>query len=57
MSSLGESKAENLAEDDPRGLIKHNQWQLVRTYPSGIRTDSSNYHPAPLWNCGCQIGK
>ena len=29
--------------------------QLVRTYPSGIRTDSSNYPVMPLWNHGIQL--
>ena len=29
--------------------------QLVRTYPSGLRTDSSNYSPVPLWNHGIQM--
>ena len=56
MSSFAESKAMNLAENDAKKYIKHNQFQLSRTYPSGFRTDSSNYHPAALHNCGCQIG-
>jgi len=29
--------------------------QLVRTYPSGLRTDSSNYPPIPMWNHGIQM--
>ena len=29
--------------------------QLVRTYPSGLRTDSSNYDPLPMWNHGIQM--
>uniref|UniRef100_A0A8C4I963 Phosphoinositide phospholipase C n=1 Tax=Dicentrarchus labrax TaxID=13489 RepID=A0A8C4I963_DICLA len=41
MSSFKEGKALELAED--------------RIYPAGIRTDSSNYNPVPLWNAGCQI--
>ena len=28
---------------------------LVRTYPSGLRTDSSNYNPLPMWNYGVQM--
>ena len=29
--------------------------QLVRTYPSGLRTDSSNYDPILMWNHGIQM--
>lgn len=29
--------------------------QLVRTYPSGLRTDSSNYSPLLMWNHGIQM--
>ena len=29
--------------------------QLVRTYPKGVRFDSSNYNPLPMWNCGMQM--
>ena len=29
--------------------------QFVRTYPSGIRIDSSNYDPIPMWNHGIQM--
>jgi len=55
MSSFGESKAEDLADDHPVEFIKHNQFQLSRIYPAGRRTDSSNYNPCKFWNTGCQI--
>ena len=29
--------------------------QFVRTYPSGLRIDSSNYDPHPMWNNGIQM--
>lgn len=35
--------------------IRHNVEKLSRIYPAGIRTDSSNYNPVPLWNAGCQM--
>lgn len=35
--------------------MQHNTWQLSRVYPSGLRTDSSNYNPQELWNAGCQM--
>lgn len=38
------------------GFVQHTNFQLVRIYPKGSRTDSSNFHPVPFWNAGCQIG-
>lgn len=35
--------------------IRHNAEKLSRIYPAGVRTDSSNYNPVPLWNAGCQM--
>ena len=37
--------------------MQHNTWQLSRVYPSGLRTDSSNYNPQEFWNAGCQMGE
>uniref|UniRef100_A0A8C8ETQ8 Phosphoinositide phospholipase C n=1 Tax=Oncorhynchus tshawytscha TaxID=74940 RepID=A0A8C8ETQ8_ONCTS len=53
MSSFSESKARKLAKDTE--FVCHNSRQLSRVYPSGMRTDSSNYNPQELWNVGCQI--
>ncbi|EMP35169.1 1-phosphatidylinositol-4,5-bisphosphate phosphodiesterase delta-4 [Chelonia mydas] len=36
-------------------FVRHNAWQLTRIYPSGLRTDSSNYDPQEMWNVGCQL--
>ncbi|CAK8673512.1 unnamed protein product [Clavelina lepadiformis] len=55
ISSLNEDKAEGLAKSKPSDFVKHNQWQLVRIYPKGSRTNSSNYNPLSNWNVGCQI--
>lgn len=38
-------------------FVQHNIWQLSRVYPSGLRTDSSNYNPQEFWNAGCQMGE
>lgn len=38
-------------------FVQHNTWQLSRVYPSGLRTDSSNYNPQEFWNAGCQMGE
>ncbi|KAG8443531.1 hypothetical protein GDO86_012076, partial [Hymenochirus boettgeri] len=55
MSSLVEGKAQKLGQESGVKFIKHNTRQLIRIYPDGIRTDSSNYSPVQMWNVGCQI--
>ena len=36
-------------------MLSCTERHLVRTYPSGLRTDSSNYNPLPMWNHGIQM--
>ncbi|XP_042559637.1 1-phosphatidylinositol 4,5-bisphosphate phosphodiesterase delta-1b isoform X2 [Clupea harengus] len=55
MSSFKEGKSVKLAEESANQYIHHNVDKLSRIYPAGMRTDSSNYNPVPLWNSGCQI--
>ncbi|TRZ00779.1 hypothetical protein DNTS_034751 [Danionella cerebrum] len=56
ISSFAESKArKNIREAGPE-FVLHNARQLSRVYPSGLRTDSSNFSPQDMWNAGCQIG-
>ncbi|XP_062862701.1 1-phosphatidylinositol 4,5-bisphosphate phosphodiesterase delta-4 [Trichomycterus rosablanca] len=55
MSSFSESKARKLIKEAGADFIRHNKRQLSRLYPSGLRTDSSNYCPQDFWNVGCQI--
>ncbi|NWS68502.1 PLCD4 phosphodiesterase, partial [Crotophaga sulcirostris] len=55
MSSFAEAKARKLIRDAGNEFVRHNAWQLTRIYPSGMRTDSSNYSPQEMWNVGCQI--
>ncbi|NWI58301.1 PLCD4 phosphodiesterase, partial [Calyptomena viridis] len=55
ISSLSEAKARKLIRDTGNEFVRHNAWQLTRIYPSGMRTDSSNYSPQEMWNVGCQI--
>ena len=57
MFSLGESKVEKLMGTLALGLNVVTHSKLIRTYPAGTRTDSSNYNPVPMWNHGCQIGE
>ncbi|XP_008057042.1 1-phosphatidylinositol 4,5-bisphosphate phosphodiesterase delta-4 [Carlito syrichta] len=55
MSSFSETKAKRLIKEAGNEFVQHNTWQLSRVYPSGLRTDSSNYNPRELWNAGCQM--
>ncbi|XP_065607308.1 1-phosphatidylinositol 4,5-bisphosphate phosphodiesterase delta-4 isoform X2 [Cyrtonyx montezumae] len=55
ISSFSEAKARKLIRDAGNEFVRHNAWQLTRIYPSGMRTDSSNYSPQEMWNAGCQI--
>ncbi|KAK2906340.1 1-phosphatidylinositol 4,5-bisphosphate phosphodiesterase delta-4 isoform X2 [Channa argus] len=55
ISSFSESKAKKLAKEAGSEFVLYNTRQLSRIYPSGLRTDSSNYNPQDMWNVGCQI--
>ncbi|XP_003405949.1 1-phosphatidylinositol 4,5-bisphosphate phosphodiesterase delta-4 [Loxodonta africana] len=55
ISSFSENKAKSLVKEAGNEFVRHNTWQLSRVYPSGLRTDSSNYNPQELWNAGCQM--
>nr|XP_045002929.1 1-phosphatidylinositol 4,5-bisphosphate phosphodiesterase delta-4 isoform X2 [Jaculus jaculus] len=55
VSSFSEAKAKSLIKEAGNEFVQHNAWQLSRVYPSGLRTDSSNYNPQELWNAGCQM--
>uniref|UniRef100_A0A2K6UUU5 Phosphoinositide phospholipase C n=1 Tax=Saimiri boliviensis boliviensis TaxID=39432 RepID=A0A2K6UUU5_SAIBB len=55
ISSFSETKAKRLIKEAGNEFVQHNAWQLSRVYPSGLRTDSSNYNPQELWSAGCQM--
>ncbi|XP_066543355.1 1-phosphatidylinositol 4,5-bisphosphate phosphodiesterase delta-4 isoform X2 [Amia ocellicauda] len=55
ISSFTESKARKHIRDAGVDFVQHNSRQLTRVYPSGLRTDSSNFNPQEMWNVGCQI--
>ena len=58
MSSFGESTAIKYSQQGVAAkYVAYNYKQISRTYPAGIRVDSSNYDPTPMWNTGCQIGR
>jgi len=58
MHSIGETKIGKLLSKDDKiaGLWReYNQEHLTRTYPAGVRVDSSNYNPILAWSVGCQL--
>ncbi|XP_043078265.1 1-phosphatidylinositol 4,5-bisphosphate phosphodiesterase delta-4 [Puntigrus tetrazona] len=55
ISSFTESKARKHIREAGAEFVLHNARQLSRVYPSGLRTDSSNFNPQDMWNSGCQI--
>lgn len=56
LSSLAEMRAKQLIDQSPADFAEHTRHQLVRIYPKGLRTASSNYDPLPYWRAGSQIG-
>uniref|UniRef100_A0A8C7YKP6 Phosphoinositide phospholipase C n=1 Tax=Oryzias sinensis TaxID=183150 RepID=A0A8C7YKP6_9TELE len=55
VASFTESKARKYLKESGAEFVQHNSRQLTRVYPTGFRTDSSNFHPQEMWNAGCQI--
>lgn len=53
--SLNESSAKKLCRKQPHALLAHTETQLVRTYPAGMRIDSSNFNPLIFWAFGIQM--
>ncbi|XP_017285512.1 1-phosphatidylinositol 4,5-bisphosphate phosphodiesterase delta-4 [Kryptolebias marmoratus] len=55
VASFTESKARKHLREAGAEFVHHNSQQLTRVYPTGFRTDSSNFNPQEMWNAGCQI--
>ncbi|KAF4107453.1 hypothetical protein G5714_011817 [Onychostoma macrolepis] len=55
VSSLNESLTNQILHLKPAQLVRFNQRQLIRVYPSNFRVDSSNFNPQPFWNAGCHL--
>ncbi|KAF5006632.1 hypothetical protein FDECE_7027 [Fusarium decemcellulare] len=53
--SLSEDAALDVQREMPAALFAHNRKYLMRTYPHGMRVDSSNYDPVLFWRAGVQI--
>lgn len=54
-SSLNENTAKKLCRKQPHALVAHTETQLMRTYPAGMRIDSSNFNPVIFWAFGIQM--
>ncbi|XP_026744105.1 1-phosphatidylinositol 4,5-bisphosphate phosphodiesterase epsilon-1-like [Trichoplusia ni] len=54
-SSVNEAIGKKICRKHPMALIGHTETQLVRTYPAGLRIDSSNFDPVTFWSCGVQL--
>ncbi|VDK72952.1 unnamed protein product [Litomosoides sigmodontis] len=55
VTSLNESSARKLARKHPLEFIAYSREQIVRTYPGGMRIDSSNFNPVQYWAFGLQM--
>ncbi|MEQ2284592.1 hypothetical protein AMECASPLE_023290 [Ameca splendens] len=55
VSSLNETVVNQILQLKPAELVRFNQRQLLRVYPSNFRVDSSNFNPQPYWNTGCHM--
>ncbi|XP_028301914.1 1-phosphatidylinositol 4,5-bisphosphate phosphodiesterase eta-2 [Gouania willdenowi] len=55
VSSLNETVMNQILLLKPGELVRFNQRQLLRVYPSNFRVDSSNFNPQPYWNTGCHM--
>ena len=54
-SSIQESEAKHYCRKYAVKMLDHTEHQLVRCYPAGMRIDSSNYNPIPMWLGGVQM--
>lgn len=53
--SINETTAKKLCRKQPTSILYHTETQLLRTYPAGMRIDSSNFNPVLFWSFGIQM--
>lgn len=53
--SLSENIANKMLRFNMWDLIKHTKTHVVRTYPKGLRLNSTNYEPHRFWAAGAQL--
>lgn len=54
-ASINEANAKKICRKHPLAVIAHTETQLIRTYPAGLRIDSSNFNPVFFWSFGAQM--
>lgn len=54
-ASINEANAKKICRKHPLAVIAHTETQLIRTYPAGLRIDSSNFNPVFFWSFGTQM--
>ncbi|XP_077992111.1 1-phosphatidylinositol 4,5-bisphosphate phosphodiesterase epsilon-1-like [Glandiceps talaboti] len=55
ISSVNETGLKKLFRKFSAKFIDHTEDQVLRTYPAGMRIDSSNYNPIIYWSFGIQL--
>ncbi|XP_071477015.1 uncharacterized protein [Diadema antillarum] len=55
ISSVNESNLKRMFRKYSTKFVEHTEYQLMRTYPAGMRIDSSNYNPFIYWAFGIQL--
>ena len=53
--SLNEHTAKKLCRKSPLPVVSFTESQLMRSYPAGMRIDSSNFNPLTFWAFGLQM--
>lgn len=54
-ASINEANAKKICRKHPLAVIAHTETQLIRSYPAGLRIDSSNFNPVFFWAFGMQM--
>lgn len=54
-ASINEASAKKLCRKHALAVIAHTRTQIMRTYPAGLRIDSSNFNPVFFWSFGIQM--
>jgi phosphatidylinositol phospholipase C, epsilon len=54
-ASINEANAKKICRKHPLAVMAHTETQMIRTYPAGLRIDSSNFNPVFFWSFGTQM--
>uniref|UniRef100_A0A5S6QM85 Phosphoinositide phospholipase C n=1 Tax=Trichuris muris TaxID=70415 RepID=A0A5S6QM85_TRIMR len=55
LPSMNETTAKKLIRKHPLELVAFTKDRILRTYPSAVRIDSSNFNPLMFWTFGIQM--